>query len=735
MAYETRDLTVKINGDTSDLDKALTGSTSNLSKASASISKFANVAAGALLAVGTAAVGFGVSSVKAFEESQNALAQTDAVIKSTGGSAGVTRDEVLKLATAFEANSRYADETIQSAENMLLTFTNIGKNVFPETTQAVLDMSTAMGQDLQTTAIQVGKALQDPVLGATALQRVGVRLTDTQKKLIETMVKSGNTMGAQKIILGELTKEFGGSAAAAGDTFAGKIDKLKNSFNNMQETIGGAIADAIMPLVGWFQKNQDKIAGLIKIVIDNALPAMAALATAFLLAEGAAIALDIALNANPVALLIDAIVLLAGALVFLQVKFDWIGKTFEYVKKQLEPLYDWFSSNLLPILKEVAKQISGQFKQAWDDFSKAIADIGKVFKDAGVNIDGAKLALYLLAGIIALSVAPLIVFVTAVIGVGLALAKFVAFLAQVVDGIAHFVSDSVKNLGDFYHSVVDTVNQVVAWFQHLPYNLGEALGEMIGMLIKFGIGLLLWAGTAIPDFINGIVKWFQDLPGNIWNATLDASKAILTWFADLKKKAPGEAESLVKSILSFFEHLPMQLYDIGKNLIKGLQNGIKDAWGGFVANTASFMNGFIDGIKKQLGIHSPSTVFAEIGKNIGAGLSNGIDASASAVANATTGLSDAVIGGFQASLATPTVSLSQPTAPAVPTASSSPSTGLSSNFGQDGNSNVSLTLNVGMYAGMPVEKREIALELYRELVRAARSQGVSLPMIGAVGVQ
>jgi hypothetical protein len=48
---------------------------------------------------------------------------------------------------------------------------------------------------------------------------------------------------------------------------------------------------------------------------------------------------------------------------------------------------------------------------------------------------------------------------------------------------------------------------------------------------------------------------------------------------------------------------------------------------------------------------------------------------------------------------------------------------------------IKLEVNIGMYAGMPVEKREIALDMWKEIVRAARAQGVQLPMIGAIGVQ
>lgn len=191
---------------------------------------------------------FAEASVKAFEESQNLIAQTDAVLKSTKGAAGVTADAVDKLSKSLQSTTTYSDESVRSAENMLLTFTNIGKNVFPQATQAVTDMATAMGSDLQATAIQVGKALQDPVLGATALQRVGVRLTETQKDLIKHFVATGQAGKAQAVILKELNTEFGGSAAAQAQTYAGKMQQLKNNFNDIQESIGKVIVSGLTPI-------------------------------------------------------------------------------------------------------------------------------------------------------------------------------------------------------------------------------------------------------------------------------------------------------------------------------------------------------------------------------------------------------------------------------------------------------------------------------------------------------
>ena len=129
-------------------------------------------------------------------------------------------DQVGDLVTAISNKAGYDDEAIQSGANLLLTFTNIrneagkGNDIFNQSTRILTDMSTAMGTEPKQAAIQLGKALNDPIKGISALSRVGVTFTDGQKKTIKSLVDGGKTMQAQKIILKELNSEFGGSAAA-----------------------------------------------------------------------------------------------------------------------------------------------------------------------------------------------------------------------------------------------------------------------------------------------------------------------------------------------------------------------------------------------------------------------------------------------------------------------------------------------------------------------------------------
>lgn len=198
-------------------------------------------------------IDFGVSSVKAFDESQQALAQLNTVLKSTKSVAGITSKAAIDLAKSLQKVTKYSDEETLSAESLLLTFTKINKDIFPQTVRIVQDMSTALGQDLKSSSIQVGKALQDPIKGVTALRRVGVNFNQAQTDVIKKLVETGHQAQAQALILKELQTEFGGSAVAAGKTFGGQLAILKNRFNDVQEKIGEFIVNTIPPLINAFK--------------------------------------------------------------------------------------------------------------------------------------------------------------------------------------------------------------------------------------------------------------------------------------------------------------------------------------------------------------------------------------------------------------------------------------------------------------------------------------------------
>jgi phage-related minor tail protein len=258
VANAPRRLEYTITGDARDFNKTLRSIDQRLATSEKNAHGFARGLSSAFGSVGHAAglagaaIGAGLvveatRSIKAFQESNKVARQTQAVLKSTGGAANVTAKEISNLATALSRKTGIDDEVVQSGENMLLTFRNIrneagkGNDIFNRSTKVLLDMSKALGVDSSKAAIQLGKALNDPVKGITALRRVGVTFTEQQQKQIDTLVKSGRTLDAQKMILRELTKEFGGSAVAQ----ATSTEKLKVAFGNLEEDLGSGLAPAV----------------------------------------------------------------------------------------------------------------------------------------------------------------------------------------------------------------------------------------------------------------------------------------------------------------------------------------------------------------------------------------------------------------------------------------------------------------------------------------------------------
>lgn len=179
------------------------------------------------------------------EEAEAKLAQT---IKATGQAAGLTTKELTDMATALQNTTKFGDEAIIGAESLLLTFKDIGGDVFPRALESILDVSEAMGQDLKSSTVQLGKALNDPIGGISALTRVGIQFSDTQKEMIKGFVEAGDVASAQGVILEELESQFGGVAAAAADTASGSFVQLENATGDLKEAYGSLIADGMKPM-------------------------------------------------------------------------------------------------------------------------------------------------------------------------------------------------------------------------------------------------------------------------------------------------------------------------------------------------------------------------------------------------------------------------------------------------------------------------------------------------------
>lgn len=199
---------------------------------------------------GAAVIGAGVSIFRGIIsesiEAEQSLSQVRAALASTGGVSGQTVESLNDIASALERTSTFGDDSVLAMESVLLTFTNVSGSTFPRATQAVVDLATRMGGDLQGAAVQLGKALQEPDQALTALSRSGIQFNAVQEETIKKMVKAGDVAGAQAIILAEVERQFGGSAKAARETLGGSFDAVRNAWGNLLEAIGKTgLGDAI----------------------------------------------------------------------------------------------------------------------------------------------------------------------------------------------------------------------------------------------------------------------------------------------------------------------------------------------------------------------------------------------------------------------------------------------------------------------------------------------------------
>ena len=192
-------------------------------------------------------------SFEAFKVQEQATTRLDAALRATSGAVGITRTEMDKMSASLDSLTTFSDQAITNAQGLLVTFTNIGKDVFPQALEAALDLSSMFGQDLKQSSIQLGKALNDPIRGMSALADTGIVFSDVQRELITLLQESGDIMGAQTVILDELEREFGGVALAAGKDGVAGVAQLSNAFVDLKEQAGRMLSRVGGPIITWLK--------------------------------------------------------------------------------------------------------------------------------------------------------------------------------------------------------------------------------------------------------------------------------------------------------------------------------------------------------------------------------------------------------------------------------------------------------------------------------------------------
>lgn len=541
-------LTLRIAGDPSDalaalktmerklasMERAATTSGVKVKTSSAALGSFlGNMGANVVSSLGSMFGTFMSGTIDGARESAKVGRLTEAVIKSTGGAAKVTAEQVGELATAISNKTGMDDEAIQSASNMLLTFTNVrnevgeGKNVFDRATQTVADMSAAMGTDMKGSSVMLGKALNDPIKGISALSRVGVTFTDQQKEQIKQMMKAGDVAGAQGVILDELGKEFGGAAEAASDP----MQKLTTVLGNVQETIGAALLPVIEKASTW--------------LVDN----------------------------------------LPGAVATAQAKFEEFRPTLEKVGETIGTIFTWVMQNkdtLLPLAAGVAA-----FVAAWKAFSVVSALING-FRAA---LAGATIAQYAINLAMSLNPIGLIIAAFAALAAGIYLLwnnneGFRNWVIGLWEGIKTAFGAAKDWLVGAWNTIVGAFNNAKTWLgramESIKGFISRAWGVIKTVLSWSPLGLIItnWGAITgkvreifnkVKSTITGVIDKVKTGWSNLWNGFKGVVSSAMSGLGNILKRVLNGPIDLINSF-------------IGK--VNGLKNGIPFV-GGSIPNIPS----------------------------------------------------------------------------------------------------------------------------------------------------
>lgn len=497
--------------------KAAGDTESKFSKVGDGLAKVGKAAAAGLaVGVGAGAVALGKFVADA-RESEKVTKLTEQIIKSTGGAAKVTAAQVGALSTSISNKTGMDDEAIQSGSNLLLTFKNIrneagkGNKIFDQATAAAVDLSAAGFGSIEGASKMLGKALNDPIAGISALGRAGVTFTAQQKEQIKAMADSGDMLGAQKVILGEIQGQVGGAAAATGTA----MDKAKVAVGNLGEQVGtallpmidrmaalftGTVVPAVSSFISGVQtgtgvggqfaaafgavgRNLGTIAPVLgtvaagmvayKVASLGAAAAAAIQAAGTLGATGATWSLNAALRANPIGLVVTALTALGAGMVIAYKRSETfrnvVDGAFSAVRNVVSAVMPAISSIVQTGMATIARIISvvtSAFRGDWQEAWGGIKEIASSFMGG----------------------------VRAVVSAGFSTLR--GIFSATGDALRSLMADAWSGIRT---SVGNGVSSVLEDVRALPGRITSALGSLGSLLYNAGSSL-------VQGLINGITS-------------------------------------------------------------------------------------------------------------------------------------------------------------------------------------------------------------------------------------
>lgn len=555
---------------------------------------------------GIVAAAFSVAAITNFAKESIAAAEgvavanqrLDQIAKSMGifgQQTSAVTDRLKAYAEANELNLATDAEVIKATQAKLLTFKELAQTAdeaggsFDRATAAAIDLAAAGFGTAEGNAVQLGKALNNPIKGITALTRSGITFTEAEKAKIKTLTESGKILEAQNLVLSAIETQVGGTAAAT----ATASEKMKISFDNIREAFGAGLmpafqgfADVMFPV---FQK--------IALILEQIGTTISAVLVPVFEKFGA----------------------------FMETSFiPFFASAADAFSNFVTGVQDG-SFDLTTSISEIFERIAEMRMSLLKGITAALPGIIDAFvaflpKIISFLVDELLPALIQeLSGII-IQLADLLV---------VALPKLVEALLQAVPML---LDGAVTLFETLVEAVMIVVPKLITAVIDLLPKLVKTIIEMLPKILDAAIKLFTALVEALPIILPMLIRAVLDLLPEIIRtlvsmipALIDAAMKLFFGIAEGIIKALPEiiraTMSLIPEIVSALLKAIPQLVDAAIQLLAGLAKGlIENAPRILAAAIGAVGETLVNGIKDFLGIRSPSRVFYQIGEQVGDGL-------------------------------------------------------------------------------------------------------------------
>ena len=210
------------------------------------------------------------------------------------------------------------------------------------------------------------------------------------------------------------------------------------------------------------------------------------------------------------------------------------------------------------------------------------------------------------------------------------------FLSYITEQLPTVLDKGAELLNNLVNGILGAIPEMTAALPEIITAFVQFITDNLPTIIESGINILLNLVSgiigAIPDLVASIPQIISAITTGIARALpkiIQSGVSLLQKFIEgILSNIPALVAALPQIISAIVEGIGALIggiVDVGKSIVEGIWKGIQEMAGWIYDKVTGFFSGIVDGVKDFLGIHSPSTVFADMGKNMALGLGQGWD--------------------------------------------------------------------------------------------------------------